>query len=143
VIKADFEYARAKKILYTNFYIKEVESMEWNVYIEDINARQMVPYNIFEHHGFLGDCISAAKMYRDNREAFTKRIRSALLYYYWSKAEWEVVLTPLIGREKGPELKIDVYDQVMLNADKFYDYVWENIAELLPRRGRPRKIVTR
>ena len=113
--------------------------MEWYVYAEDINSRRMEPFNIFDHGRFLKECKDATKKYKDDKEAFIKEVRSSMMYYYWSKADWEIVLTPLICPERGPTLKIDVYDQVMLNGDRFFDYIWENRFELLPKPGRPRK----
>ena len=80
-------------------------------------------------------------------------LRREVLYYYWSKAEWELVITdtqPHIDRKELNRLitdcylkrtvaespllfshvnlsdaeKIDVYEQVRLNWDEFVDYVW-------------------
>ena len=47
------------------------------------------------------------------------------MYYYWAKCEWEVIVSdwPTSGKV---EAKIDVYNQVMLNWDKFADYTWKN-----------------
>lgn len=47
------------------------------------------------------------------------------MYYFWSKTEWEVIVSPWVG--KGGDEKIDVYDQLKLNWDKFVDYVWSEV----------------
>lgn len=44
------------------------------------------------------------------------------MYYMWSKCEYEIILSPWTGR--ADDIKIDVYDQIMMNFDKFVDYVW-------------------
>lgn len=46
-------------------------------------------------------------------------------YYFWSKCEWEIIICPWVG--KADDIKIDVYDQLMLNWDKFVDYVWSEV----------------
>ena len=58
----------------------------------------------------------------ETKEQFAERLKANLMYYFWSKAEWEVVISAWVG---GDALKkIDVYTQVMNNFDVFLDYVW-------------------
>lgn len=56
--------------------------------------------------------------------------------YYWSKCEWEIILSHWPPRKNAQELKIDVYDQVMLNWPIFCDYIWANKDEFKVRRER-------
>lgn len=106
--------------------------LEWNVYVEDINGKRMCTHNIFDHYRFRSDCKKAAKKYGKDREQFEETVRRDLMYYYWSKCEWEIVLSPWVGnRESFREEKIDVYDQVKLNWDIFIDWLWNNRKELL------------
>lgn len=44
------------------------------------------------------------------------------MYYMWSKCEYEIILSPWTGR--ADDIKIDVYDQIMMNWNSFVDYVW-------------------
>lgn len=105
--------------------------MEWNVYYFDINKKKIEVFNIFDHCSFLKWIKKDLKNIKDKDE-FAKALKSNLMYYYWAKAEWEVIIAPWVGgdRDKCAE-KIDVYDQVMLNWDTFVDYVWCNKKELL------------
>ena len=48
------------------------------------------------------------------------------MYYFWSKAEWEIILSPWCGGRDTKDIKIDVYDQVMNNWDIFVDYVFNS-----------------
>ena len=57
------------------------------------------------------------------KEVFADQLRHILMYYFWSKCEWETVLKPWVG-DMNIGRKIDVYNQVMLNLDKFVDYCW-------------------
>ena len=44
------------------------------------------------------------------------------MYYMWSKSEYEIIVSPWVGRAE--DIKIDVYSQVHMNWDRFVDYVW-------------------
>ena len=97
--------------------------MKWNVFYYNINKKKIETFNIFEHSSF-NKYIQQAKKLK-TKEEFSEQLKSELLYYFWSKAEWEVIITPWVGgdREKCA-VKIDVYEQVMSNWDVFVDYVW-------------------
>ena len=102
--------------------------LEWNVIYEDFNAKKITTHNVFEHHSFLEDCKKFAKKYKNDRKQFEENVQRSLMYYYWSKCEWEVIVSS--WPEGRSEKKIDVYDQVMMNVDKFMDYLWENKKDL-------------
>lgn len=56
-------------------------------------------------------------------------MKTDLMYYYWSKCEWEIILSHWSEHKDGPSYKIDVFDQIELNWDRFCDYVWEHRTE--------------
>lgn len=95
--------------------------MKWNVYRYNINKNKIEVYNIFNHYSFNRDVTTDLSRYR-SREAFAKALQYNLKHYFWSKCEWEVLVYPWPIADG--EIKIDVYDQVMLNWDVFVDYVW-------------------
>lgn len=111
--------------------------LEWNVYMEDFSNKRIKTHNVFAHTGFLADLKKEARKYRDReRELFEERLRRILMYYYWSKCEWEIVLSDWPPSDRFNKEKVDVYDQVMLNWDAFRDYVWRNRAELRRKESR-------
>lgn len=99
--------------------------MEWYVYRHYWNSNKIEPYNIFNHGGFMKDVKEYLKSCSDKVD-FADRLRSSLMYYYWSKCEWEVLVSPWVESKHRHGLKVDVYDQVKLNWDKFVDYVWSH-----------------
>lgn len=109
---------------------------EWNVYIGDFNGKRMETYNVFNNGGVVEDCRKAYKKHKDDKDAFLENIRLILKYYYWSKCEWEIILSLWPPRENQQVMKIDVYDQVMLNWPIFSEYVWNNRDEFKVRRKR-------
>lgn len=100
----------------------------WNVYFGDWNGQKIKTYNIFDHRSFIEDCQKNYKQNRGNRESFFEKMRTDLMYYYWSKCEWEVIISYWPSCD-GSEIKIDVYDQIRLNWDRFCEYVWANKEE--------------
>ena len=102
-----------------------MRDMVWNVYVEDFNARRMKTYNIFRHFRFSEDVKKIYKKHKDDFDSFAEEIRRSLMYYFWSKSEWEIILTSWPKRDNFEEKKVDVYDQVMQNWDVFIRYVWE------------------
>ena len=65
----------------------------WNVYYGDFNRKEIEVFNIFDHWGFYDSCVKARKKYKDDKEGFAKEVKICLHYYFWSKCEWETVLT--------------------------------------------------
>ena len=102
-----------------------MREMHWNVYVEDINGKQMKKYDIFEHYGFAQDVKDAYKKHKDDFENFKEAVRQSLSYFFWAKCEWEIVLSPWPESNRFHEKKIDVYDQVRMNWDVFIKYVWD------------------
>ena len=96
--------------------------MKWNVFYYDINRKKISTYNIFDHSSFLKYVKEAMKECKFKQE-FAEQLKSELRYYFWAKAEWELLFYPWVGDEKAA-IKIDVYDQVMNNFEIFVDYVW-------------------
>ena len=104
--------------------------MQWNVFFHNYNKNEIEQYNIFNHYSFRYEVKQLIKKYKD-KDTFTEKLRKELAYYFLSKCEWEVIVSPWIGKKESCEAKIDVYNQVMLNWDIFADYVWNNKEELL------------
>lgn len=103
--------------------------MEWNVYVENFNKRIIESYNIFDHYKFNSEVKENYEKCNDDFEIFSEMVRHSLMYYFWSKCEWEIILSDWPPSKKFNDKKVDVYDQVMLNWDKFIFYVWQNMKE--------------
>lgn len=99
--------------------------MEWNVFKLNMSTGKIAVFNIFEHGRFREDCRDTARKFSGDKSAFTKEIESHLLYYFWSKFEYEIFFSDkYLG---GNERKIDIYQQVKTNWDRFIEYIWDNI----------------
>ena len=104
------------------------ESPEWYVIIENVNAKKIEKYNVFNHASFLNDCDKAWKdNHKDHENGFAKfeeSVRRSLMYYFWSKCEWEILVYGFPYYEKFRPKKIDAYDQVTMNWNNFINYLW-------------------
>ena len=116
--------------------------LEWNVYIGNFNSRKIEAWNVFKHVSFVNDFGKFAKKLERNKELtdeqkkkqFSEQLCRELSYYYWSKCEWEIVLDHWPHRSDSEHVKIDVYDQIRLNWERFVDYTWENRRQLWTKK---------
>ena len=70
---------------------------EWNVYYHNFNVNRIEPYNLLGRSGFskyVAECKKRCKTVKE----FADKLRSELMYHFWSKCEWEVILTKENGR---------------------------------------------
>lgn len=106
-----------------------MKELAWNVYRYNINTDTMETFNIFKHGSFYNMLVKAKKKYKkDTTLDFKEEVRKSLMYYFWCKSEYEILLSPWVGGDREKDtIKIDIYNQVMLNFDKFYAYLLENI----------------
>ena len=129
--------------------------MIWNVYRNNFNTKKIEVFNIFDHISFL-ESIKKILKQTQNKKEFSENIRKELLYYFWSKYEYEIIITSFpvyinqkelnkinsdnnsnsnnktkISIEPDVGIKVDIYSQVMNNFDIFVDYIWNNKQEFL------------
>jgi len=134
--------------------MKKHLSLVWNVYDYHFSVPELRIFNVFNHESFL-DSVEKLLAKDMPKEEFPELLRRQALYYYWSKTEWECIITdtnPQICRNELCRLlsecyeqlpkskptprhfcinlvnsyKLDIYSQIMLNWDEFVDYVWQH-----------------
>ena len=105
-----------KKKIITPFY----------VIIEDVNAKEFKKYDVMP---YFVDCYD--KVRRNGRpktfDEFKEFVKSKSMYMYWSRCEYEVVISSLIGFAE--EKKIDVHYQVMNNIDLVTRLLMESVGK--------------
>lgn len=98
--------------------------MEWNVYYHNINHQTITALNVFQHGGFRGAVRKVLDKYNNKDEA-SEEIRREAFYYFCSKSEYEIIISACVGGNGNETEKIDIYSQLLMNWDRFVDYVWE------------------
>lgn len=95
--------------------------MTYNVLL--IDNRNLKTYNIFSNWRFAQDVNILLK--NKNITDFKEKVIKLLQYYFWSKCEYEIIVTSFPYKIKNNEIdnkfKIDVYYQVMQNIDILID----------------------
>lgn len=100
----------------------------WNVFYNSMNSDEIKIFNVFNHGRFYDGLQKAIKKCK-TKEEFAKAVKDESMYYFWAKCEWEILLSPWIGKKDGACLKIDVYEQLKLNWDAFVDYTWKSFGK--------------
>ena len=95
----------------------------WNVIYYSSNEKQIKTFNVFDHLDFLDEVQKHLKN-SETREECAKKVRSSLMYYFWCKYEWEIIIQPWGTKPEPTEKKVDVAWQVLNNWERFEDYVW-------------------
>ena len=142
--------------------MRTAPKLVWNVYEISCSTQELRVFNVFEHNSFYCDIKKLLK--KDmSKDDFAEQLKREAQYYYWSKTEWECIITgqPHIDRKElqrfisecyserkyaGPPCrrahtnlshsdKIDVYDQLGLNWDEFVDYVWSHTKHKIVQRN--------
>lgn len=119
----------------------------WKVYEE--GDGEIVENDIFDYRFFWRDIQKDKKKAKDDKEKFAILVRRELFYYFCGKCEHEIVVTswpPYLSEKEAQRIadetkrnpryryyfspkvgkKIDVYDQVMMNFDVFFEYLWNH-----------------
>jgi len=103
---------------------KKNKKLEWYAFREDFNSNKLERVNVLGEW-FVNDLFKRIKRDKiDNYEKLKEGIKSILMYYYWSKAEHEVLVTSLHHRpDKDEVFKIDIWYQLEPNLDRITEYV--------------------
>ncbi len=99
------------------------KKLEWNAFNHNLEW-----FNIFDSYSFMNDLYRIKTNYIKSKitlEDFKEEVRKSLSWQYRGRCEYELILTTWPVPDK--EIKIDVYNQVMLNFDRFFDYLLNNI----------------
>ena len=63
--------------------------MYWEALIDDFNSKNIKPYNILAYRE---EFIKKLKKSSLSKEAFEEKLMREMLYYYWSRCEYEMLL---------------------------------------------------
>ena len=91
--------------------------LKWNALLFDFNKKKVVDYNVL--WSSLPEEI-ASEIITD-RDSLKDRLSRKFMAQYWSRAEYEIIVSDLHVR--GKEEKIDIYRQIAPNIDRITDYI--------------------
>ena len=97
----------------------------FNVINFDFNSKKFEPYDVMP---YLIGCYTRIKRKKEcpkTFEDFKKFVESKSLYMYWSRCEYEIILSDWPGQSIYK--KIDVHDQLMMNIDTVTNVLMSNV----------------
>lgn len=107
---------------------QEFKPLSWKVLEFDCNAQEIKYYDILKYRE---DDIKKMKKKCATKEEFAEALRREMMYRYWSKAEWEliirlteddkVILRPWCGCRNPDDVEISVEDRT--------DFDWRSFAD--------------
>lgn len=100
--------------------------MKWNVYRFDMNKKTMEIFNVFNHSSFYNEVMELDPYDSE----FANELRKCTQYYFWSKTEYEIILSPWPSIRETIEEKVDIYNQLRLNWEHFVNYVAQELKKL-------------
>ena len=104
-----------------------MQELVWNVYHYSHATKQIEVWNIFHSLKF-GERIERLIKKKHEKEAFAEKVKGELMYCFLTKYEYEITVCKYPRLETDAEdLRVDVFDQVMLNFDAFIDYLYANV----------------
>lgn len=112
--------------------------MHWNVFIEDFNLRKIVYYDVLAGDWVREHLAKILERSKGDKQHFASELMKMMRWQYWSRCEYEIVLTcwpPVSTPDAFKDRKIDVFEQLWINWDQFVDYVWAHRAEFAPNEN--------
>lgn len=107
---------------------KTFPPFSWTVKNYDCNKNIITDYDILKYRE---KDIKKMKKKCENKREFSILLQKEMMYYFWSKAEYELImekindriyLTPWCGCSNPDEIKIDVTDDNTLDWKGFFDF---------------------
>lgn len=101
------------------------KDLEWFAFYQDFNSDKLIFTNVFRSN-FVEDILKRVKsksQFRkiDSYDSLKEAIRTEFVHDYWSKSEYEVIVSNWSGKDF--EQKIDIWYQLEPNLDRITEYV--------------------
>lgn len=93
--------------------------------IYDINKKSFEPYDVMPYLINEYKVKKKKKKHPNTFDEFKKFIEGASMYMYWSRCEYELILTSWPNEDK--QKKIDIHNQIMMNIDVITNLLMDNV----------------
>lgn len=107
---------------------KDKKKLEWNVILYEHDKVRI--YNVFNNAYFSEAVIDIMHTPNLNRNEISDLIKRKAQWQFWSRCEYEYIISswPPYDEDKG--YKIDVFEQLTMNWDRFVDYILYSYGKL-------------
>lgn len=107
-----------------------MENLKWYVLNYDFNGKKVENFNIFRSVRFVEGVQDLLEHYI-TFEDFVEKLESELRYAFWSKREYEILVSDAFETDLNKYEKIDVYSQVKPNVRILAKYIIDNYNDRL------------
>lgn len=97
---------------------------EFNV-LECNMKGEVVPYNVLPYFRRCWEAKEFDQPKVSSRKDLKLWISKASHYEFWSRCEYELLISHWPPREDIPRVKVDVHEQLMMNLEIITDILWE------------------
>lgn len=102
------------------------KELEWNVLINDFNSDKIISYNVLDDNYIIDSLKKELKKKKIlNKEELKEFLRGKLMAKYWSRTEYEILISGLFNKDKA--YKIDAWKQIEINLDRIVEYINSNL----------------
>lgn len=102
--------------------------LKWYAVMHDFNKNELTYTNVLGER-FSEEILKRIKSKKDyfriyDYESLKEQVRQYLMYHYWSKSEYEVLVTGLHSKMDENDIhKIDIWYQLEPNLDRICEYI--------------------
>lgn len=98
--------------------------LSWKVMLHDFNSDKIVSYDVLKNNDYLVDRIKKAikKGEITKYDELKELVKHILKATYWSRTEYEILVSGIHTRRTEPE-KIDAWYQLEMNLDNIIEYL--------------------
>jgi CRISPR/Cas system CSM-associated protein Csm4 (group 5 of RAMP superfamily) len=100
--------------------MKKTKKLEWFAFRVDFNSKKPVRFNVLNDELIDSLKKKVKKTEKIDYNKFKELLSGELKYYYWSRTEYEVLVSAIHCDE---ETKLDVYYQLEPNLDRMCEYL--------------------
>ena len=103
---------------------QELHAFDLKWYVVEYENKEARAFNVFRNRSFKEAVYEIFKTPELSREELAERIDRKALWQFWSRCEYEMLITSWPTGPDDKHYKIDVYQQLKFNWDRFIDYVY-------------------
>ena len=97
--------------------------LKWNTII--YNNGKIEYFNIFRNILFREAIEEIFKTPEQSREEIEEQVKRKAQWQFWSRCEYEVMISEWPPSPKDKTYKLDVFEQLKANWERFIDYIYD------------------
>lgn len=97
--------------------------LKWNTIL--YNNGKLEYFNIFRNILFREAIEEIFRISEQSREVIEDQVKRKAQWQFWSRCEYEVIISEWPPNPKDNDYKLDVFEQLEANWERFIDYIYD------------------